>query len=131
MAGPALKFLIVEDEALVAMLIEELLSDLGHEVVAIGGRLDQALRLARETPVDFAILDVNLNGERTYAVAEVLRERGVPFIFATGYGAGGVDEAWKSVRVLAKPFEAYQLNAAIEATRAQLTGAFTSPGVQS
>lgn len=117
MATP-LRFLIVEDEALVAMLIEDVLSDLGHEVVAIAGRLEQALKLARETAVDFAILDVNLNDERTYAVAEVLSARGVPFIFATGYGIGGVDEMWKSVRVLAKPFEPYQLNAAIEAARA-------------
>jgi CheY-like chemotaxis protein len=117
-ATPGLKFLIVEDEAMVAMLIEDVLSDLGHEVVAIGGRLEQALKLAREVEVDFAILDVNLNGERTYAVAEVLRARGVPFIFATGYGVGGVDEMWKSVRVLPKPFEPYQLNAAIEAARA-------------
>lgn len=114
MSGAQLKFLIVEDEALVAMLIEDVLNDLGHEVVAVGGRVEQALKLAQDAAIDFAILDLNLNGERTYPIAEALHARGVPFIFATGYGSGGVDEAWKSVRVLPKPFEPHQLAAAIE-----------------
>jgi DNA-binding response OmpR family regulator len=112
-----LKILIVEDEALVAMLIEDVLADLGHEVIGIGGRLDQALKLAEEAPADFAIVDLNLNGARTYGIAEVLRRRGVPFIFATGYGADGVEPEWSSVRVLPKPFEPHQLAAAIEAVR--------------
>lgn len=113
-----LKILIVEDEALVAMLIEDVLADMGHEVVGVGGRLDQALALARQSEMDFAILDLNLNGQHTYAIADVLRERSVPFIFATGYGSGGVDQAWKDVRVLPKPFEPHQLAAAIAAVHA-------------
>lgn len=117
-AGAQLKFLIVEDEALVAMLIEDVLNDLGHEVVAVGGRVEQALKLAQDSAIDFAILDLNLNGAHTYPIAETLRARGVPFIFATGYGSGGVDEAWKNVRVLPKPFEPHQLAAAIAEARA-------------
>lgn len=117
-AGAQLKFLIVEDEALVAMLIEDVLNDLGHEVVAVGGRVEQALKLAQDSAIDFAILDLNLNGAHTYPIAEALRARGVPFIFATGYGSGGVDETWKSVRVLPKPFEPHQLAAAIAEVRA-------------
>ncbi len=116
-AGAKLRILIVEDEALVAMLIEDVLNDLGHEVVAVGGRVAQALQLAQDAAIDFAILDLHLNGAHTYSIAEALRARGVPFIFATGYGSGGVDEAWTSVRVLAKPFEPHQLAAAIEEAR--------------
>jgi len=117
-AGGQLKVLIVEDEALVAMLIEDVLADLGHQVVGVGGRLEQAMKLAEEAPVDFAIVDLNLNGMRTYGIAEVLRRRGVPFIFATGYGAEGVEPEWWGVRVLPKPFEPHQLAAAIRAVRA-------------
>lgn len=113
-----LRILIVEDEALVAMLIEDVLSDLGHEIAGVAGRLDVALKLAAEAQIDFAIVDLNLNGARTYAIAEVLRGRAVPFIFATGYGAAGVEAGWENVRVLPKPFEPHQLSAAIEAARA-------------
>ena len=98
--GGKLRILIVEDEALVAMLIEDVLADLGHEVVGVAGRLDQALTLAREREMDFAILDLNLNGLNTYAIADVLKQRGVPFIFATGYGSGGVDDAWQSLSLI-------------------------------
>lgn len=112
-----LKILIVEDEALVAMLIEDVLSDLGHKVAGVAGRLEVALKLAEEAHIDFAIVDLNLNGARTYAIAEVLRRRGVPFIFATGYGAAGVEAGWEDIRVLPKPFEPHQLSAAIQAPR--------------
>ena len=78
----------------------------------------RGIKLAQDAAIDFAILDLNLNGERTYPIAEALRARGVPFIFATGYGSGGVDEAWKSVRVLPKPFEPHQVAAAIAEVRA-------------
>lgn len=107
--------LLVEDEALVAMLIEDVLIELGHFVVAVGGRLGQALELAGEAKVDFAVVDLNLNGERTYLIAETLARRGIPFIFATGYGAAGVEPRWSRVPVLQKPFEPDELARAIDA----------------
>ncbi|MGA7385028.1 MAG: response regulator [Methylocella sp.] len=83
--------LIVEDEGAVAMLLEDMLADLGHEVVATVGQLDRAAELVAEAAIDVAILDVNLNGGHTYSLATVLKSRGVLFIFATGYGAAGLN----------------------------------------
>jgi len=105
--------LIVEDEVLVAMLIEELLERLGYEVVAISSHLEQALELARTIEVDFALLDVNLNGKQSFPVAEMLRGRGIPFVFATGYGEGTLDGAFSGVPLVQKPFSRDDLRAAL------------------
>jgi len=99
-----LRFLIVEDEALVSMLIEDALAELGHEVTAVASRLQEACELARSEHFDMAILDVNLDGRPSFPVAEILDERGVPFVFATGYGARGLDGKFSEVPTLAKPF---------------------------
>lgn len=100
--------LLVEDEALVAMLVEDMLADEGCEVAAIASRVSEAVAAARDHSIqmDLAILDVNLAGEPVFAVAEALAERGVPFAFATGYGAGGLPDEWKSRPTLQKPFTA-------------------------
>ncbi len=95
--------LIVEDEMLVALYLEDAITNLGCDVAGVAGRLPEALALAREGNFDFALLDLNLNGARTYAVAEVLRHRGVPFAFATGYGEPGVSREYADVPVLPKP----------------------------
>jgi CheY-like chemotaxis protein len=108
-----LKVLIVEDEALVAMFLEDVVLDLGHEVVATAGRLERALTLADTLACDLAIIDVNLNGETTYALADRLAARQIPFIFATGYGAEAIDKRWAAALVLQKPFQAHELAAAI------------------
>jgi CheY-like chemotaxis protein len=108
-----LKILIIEDESIVAMMVEDLIVDMGHEVVGTAGRLDQAQKLASDVACDFAILDVNLNGQHTYPVAEALKARGVPFVFATGYGIAGLKEEWRSNPVLQKPFQPEDLEAAI------------------
>lgn len=108
-----LRILIVEDESIVAMMIEDFVADLGHELAGTAGRLDQALKLAQNAEADIAVVDVNLNGQHTYPVAEALKARGVPFIFATGYGAAGLDDAWKHYPVLQKPFQMEELAAAI------------------
>jgi CheY-like chemotaxis protein len=83
------RVLLVEDEAMIAMLIEDMLEDLGHSLAAVATRLEEALALARSEALDLAILDLSLGGTLTYPVADVLRERRVPFIFATGYGSDG------------------------------------------
>lgn len=104
-----LRVLVVEDEALVAMLVEDMLADMGCEVMGPAGSVKQALDLlAREEP-QAAILDVNLGGEAIYPVADALMARGVPFVLATGYGEGGVQEAYRTAPVLQKPFEQGEL----------------------
>jgi len=133
MSGGKVKVLIVEDESLVAMLIEDMLLDLGYEVADIAARLDQAVAVARTTSASLAVLDLNLNGQRTDAVAEVLRARGIPFAFATGYGGAGVSAEWRDVPVVQKPFQQSDLAAALARLqpRRQDVGAASSPGVQS
>ncbi len=114
MAERPLRILIVEDEMLVAMNIEDMLLDLGHEVAGIASRLEPALALARDGAFDVAMLDVNLAGDRSFPVADLLIERDIPFLFATGYGADGIDEKYRGHPVLQKPFRARDLAALIE-----------------
>lgn len=101
-----LRVLIVEDEALVSMLLEDMLSDHGCEVAATANRIGQAMDLVADAGLAFdaAILDVNLGGDPIFPVAEALIARGAPFVFATGYGAGGLPEVWRSRPTLQKPF---------------------------
>lgn len=99
------RVLLVEDEMMVAMLVEDMLSDFGCEVIGPAARLEEAVRLASEGRIDVAILDVNLNGQETYPVADVLAGRGVPFVFATGYGAGSLRDGYRDRPTLQKPFQ--------------------------
>lgn len=115
MAERRLRILIVEDEMLVAMNIEDMLLDSGHEVAGIANRLEPALALARDGAFDVAVLDVNLAGDRSFPVADLLIERGIPFLFATGYGLGGIEEKYRDRPVLQKPFRAAELAAMVEA----------------
>jgi two-component SAPR family response regulator len=80
------RILVVEDEALIAVMVEDMLSEMGGEVVGPAGTIEEALALARTEMLDAAVLDVNVRGQRIDPVAEVLMERGVPVLFATGYG---------------------------------------------
>ncbi len=113
MADRRLRVLIVEDEMLVAMNIEDMLLDLGHEVAGLAGRLDAALSLAGEADFDVAMLDVNLAGETSFPVAALLTERSIPFFFATGYGIKGIEERYRHRPVLQKPFRARDLDTAL------------------
>lgn len=99
-----LRVLVVEDEGLVAMLVEDMLADIGHEVVAVASRMEEALNAAKIGTFDLAIIDVNLDGRPSYPIADVLKERGIPFVFATGYGANGLDPKFADAPVLSKPF---------------------------
>ncbi|MGO4170409.1 response regulator [Novosphingobium sp. YAF33] len=107
------RILVVEDEMLVAMNIEDSLLDFGAVVVGPALRLENALELAGQAQFDIAILDVNLHGGRSYPVAEVLQARGVPFIFATGYGHTDDGEMSNSVTTLTKPFRSEDLEQAL------------------
>jgi DNA-binding response OmpR family regulator len=108
------RLLVVEDEIMIAMMIEDMLLDLGHEVVALATRLDQGLELAKTVGVDLAMLDVNLGGGTSFPIADVLSDRGIPFFFATGYGPDGLEERHRSRLAIKKPFTARDLAAAIE-----------------
>ena len=116
-----LRLLVVEDEALIAILIEDVLLDLGCVVVGPAGSVAQALALLDRETVDGAVLDVNLGAdERSYAIAEALGARGIPFIFVTGYGDEGVDPRYAAVEVLQKPFDPRTLERSVAATLARL-----------
>jgi CheY-like chemotaxis protein len=112
-----LRVLVVEDESLIAMLIEDALVDLDCTLVAVASNLKDALDKAAALDVDIAILDVNLNGQPVFPVAELLAGRGVPFVFSTGYGAAGVPAAYAAAPVLAKPFEQADVGRALAAAR--------------
>jgi CheY-like chemotaxis protein len=98
-----MKILVVEDEPLVAMLLEEILDDLGYTVVGPAGTLKEGLDLAQSEEFDAAILDVNLRGKRSFEIADLLKTRAIPHFFATGYGsAEGVVR--RGVEIVRKPF---------------------------
>ncbi len=108
-----LRVFVVEDEALIALMLEDLLTAFGCGVVGPLGRLAAAQRAAQSRDFDCAILDVNINGDPVYPVAEILSERGIPFIFVTGYGESGVGERFTGRPVLRKPFKPGELRAAL------------------
>ncbi|HZP75553.1 MAG TPA: response regulator [Pseudolabrys sp.] len=97
--------LLVEDEALVALAVSELLTELGFTVLGPYSRVSDAAAAMRERRIDAAILDINLGGELVYPLAEMLEQRGVPFVYVTGYGAESVDPRFEKVPVLQKPIE--------------------------
>ena len=99
-----LRVLVVEDEMMVSMLIEDMLSDLGCVVIGPAARLDEAIALAESTQIDCAVLDVNLGGQPIFPLADILRAKGAPFAFATGYGDAGLRDVDKGSPVLQKPF---------------------------
>ncbi len=103
------RILIVEDEMLVAMLIEDVILDLGHEVVGPAMRLETALEAVETEKLDFAILDINLAGKQSFPVADLLADRGIPFIFASGYGTAGLNDRYREAPVVQKPFAANDL----------------------
>lgn len=107
------RILIVEDEALVAMQLEDMLLELGHEVAASCARLDEAVETAGIVACDAAVLDINLSGQKSFAVAEALKSRGVPFFFATGYGVSVLPPGLVGTQVLHKPYSLADLESAL------------------
>jgi CheY-like chemotaxis protein len=98
------RVLIAEDEYFLADDMARVLQKLGVHVVGPVSSTDKALALLREEPLDAAVLDINLKGQMVFPVADALREQGVPFIFATGYDASIVPEAYRDVPRWEKPF---------------------------
>ncbi|HEX3485470.1 MAG TPA: response regulator [Micropepsaceae bacterium] len=109
------RILIVEDEMLVAMMIEDALNDLGVEVAGTAGTIEEALDAASKGEFDCAILDVHLHGKDVYPVADALAARGLPFIFATGYGQNGLAPKYRDRPSLPKPFTGQDLERVLAA----------------
>lgn len=120
------RVLVVEDESMVAMMVQDYLVDEGYEVVALAGTLDDALNAAEQCSFDVALLDVNLAGTPSFPVAEVLEARGIPYMFLTGYGPDSLPERLKGRYGLQKPFKMRELRREIERVRNPSGGA--APG---
>lgn len=106
------RVLVIEDEPLVAMLLEDALSEIGCEVAGVASRFQDALDKARSLSFDVAILDFNLNGQQTFGIAETLLGRGMPFVIATGYGVMSLPASLQGP-VLQKPFQQNDLEKAL------------------
>ena len=104
---------IVEDEALLLLALQDLLADLGCQIAASAAQLHMALDLADKVACDVAVLDINIGHDRVDAVADILAQRGVPFIFATGYGDQGVPARHRSVPLIEKPYDGDSLRDAL------------------
>ena len=115
-----LRVLVVEDEMMVSMLIEDMLTDLGCIVVGPAARLDEAIALTESEQIDCAVLDVNLGGQPIFPLADILRAKGAPFAFATGYGDAGLRDVDKGSPVLQKPFRETDLARILGELRAKV-----------
>lgn len=109
----AKRVLIVEDEILVALHLEDVLVELGHRVVGPCSRIQIAIEMARTEDIDFAVLDINVAGAPSFPVVDILRQRSIPFVFASGYGNEGLTDGYRDETVLHKPFESRELGRAI------------------
>ena len=106
--------LLVEDEVMIRMMVADMLGELGYIIAGEADDIDEAVRLVQTTDFDIAILDVNVNGRVISPVAEAVTLRGLPFVFATGYGSSGLPEKFRDVPTLQKPFQMATLQRAIE-----------------
>jgi CheY-like chemotaxis protein len=106
--------LLVEDEALIRMMISEMVEELGHIVVAEAGSIEAARQLAETAAFDLAILDINIDGLNIQPIAEIIEKRGLPFLFVSGYGVKGLPEPFRTRPVLDKPCFLEQLKQEIE-----------------
>jgi CheY-like chemotaxis protein len=98
---------------LVSMLVEDMLTDLGCLVVGPAAEIEEAMALAQSAEIDAALLDVNVGGKPIFPVADVLKARGIPFAFASGYGEAGLSEEHRGAAVLQKPFREADLARAL------------------
>ena len=107
---------LVEDEVMIRMMVADMLKELGFTIAAEAGEIGEAMRLAETAFFDLAILDVNVNGKVISPVADLLKARNRPFIFATGYGFSGLPEEYRDRPALQKPFQLETLGRVIDAT---------------
>jgi CheY-like chemotaxis protein len=107
---------LVEDEVMIRMMVADMLEELGYTIAAEAGEISEAIRLVQSTEFDFAILDVNVNGKVISPVADLIKARNRPFIFATGYGSSGLPEEYRDRPALQKPFQIETLARMIDHT---------------
>ena len=113
------RVLVVEDECMIAMLIEDMLEDLGFDVVYTASTVAQGLIFAHEYEIDLAILDLQIKGERVDPVAAALTARQIPLIYATGVTPPDVPGAFDAAPILSKPFQAHELRDAIDVVQSR------------
>lgn len=113
-AGTRRSVLLIEDEVMIRMMVADMLEELGYAIAGEAGDVDEGVRLVQLTDFDIAILDVNLNGRVISPVAQAVQMRGLPFVFATGYGAAGLPEQFRDRPTLQKPFQIETLANTIE-----------------
>jgi CheY-like chemotaxis protein len=104
------RVLVVEDEYLIRMLLEDMLADLGYGVAAAVGTVAEASEFATSGDFNAAILDVNLDGQEIFPVADILAGRRLPFVFVTGYGERSLPDRYRDRPALQKPFQTEQLS---------------------
>jgi len=112
--GRPIRIPLVEDEALIALMLEDMVEGMGCAVTGLAPRISLGVSMADTGQFDVAILDVNVAGENIEPVADRLMAKGVPFLFATGYGEAGVPLRHRGRPVVVKPFRTDQLEAAIQ-----------------
>lgn len=116
--------LLVEDDALIRMMLAEMVVELGHRVVAEAGTVREAMPLAEKADYDIALLDVDLNGEIITPVAEAVARRGLPFVLVSGHRKDGMPSQFRGAPMLEKPFLSPKLEEAIEAALGPRFGTF-------
>lgn len=116
---PRTSIFLVEDEALIRMMVVDMLEELGHDVVAEAGSIEAAEPLARTAVFDLGVFDINVGGVIITPIAEIVEARGLPFIFASGYGPEGRPSLFNDKPVVRKPFVIEQLKAQIDAALAE------------
>ena len=107
------RVMLLEDEAIIAFSVEDMLIELGCSIVGPAMNLDEAMALATNAEIDAAVLDININSDRSYGVARELQRRDVPFVFASGYDESGVSWDGIPVEILPKPYRKDQLEQAL------------------
>jgi CheY-like chemotaxis protein len=112
-----LRVLLVEDEAIIAIMLEDMLAELGCEVIGPAASIAEAIQLAGAESLGGAFLDVNLGGESVYPVADLLAARGIPFVFVSGYGPTGIAARYSGAIVLSKPILDADIERAVAALR--------------
>ena len=105
------RVLVVEDEVVIAMMVEDMLMDLGAEVVGPAATVERAIEVVASQAVDVALLDMNLNGENSDRVADALKARGVPFVYATGYGQSAAIQG--QAEIIEKPYRRENMGLAL------------------
>lgn len=118
------RILVVDDEPLVAMLVQQWIAELGHETIGPAGSIRGALELLGASRPDAAILDLSVDEGPTYPVADALAVRSIPFAFASGHGRNAIDEKYRDGALLAKPFDFAQFSSAVDLL---LTGSPSQP----